>query len=102
MLDPMNVILVPTGVNAVVEEFGVGVALSQVGDPGALALPRPLKHRQTNNPSLDPGAKVALLRGERSFLLSNIQPRDDEECSMKLNHWRITSCSIRTVATRLF
>ena len=69
VFDPVNVVLPSSGIDAVMEEFCVCIPMPQVGQPSTLALPSPLKYRQTNHHPLEPRAYVTFLWREDPRLL---------------------------------
>ena len=85
VLNPMDVILPSSGIDAAVEEFCVCITLFQICNPSALALPSPLKHRQTNHPPLEPRAEVSLLGREGPLLLSNVKAENHKKGRVKLD-----------------
>ena len=54
ILDSMDVVFPPSSIDSAVEEFSICVPLPKVGDSGTLLLTRPFKHRQGNDPPLEP------------------------------------------------
>ena len=81
----MNVVFSPTGIDATVVEFGVGITLLQICQPSTLALSGPLQDRQANHSTLEPSTKVSLRRGEGPLLLRNIQMEDHQVSRMELD-----------------
>ena len=61
------------GIDATVEEFGVGIAVLKICDSGALAFPSPIQHRKTNDPPLEPRAKVTHLKREEPLFLGSVK-----------------------------
>ena len=76
VLNPMDVILPSSGIDAAVEEFCVCITVPQVCQPSTLALPSPLKHHQTDHPSLEPRAYATFLWREDPRLQRNVEVKN--------------------------
>ena len=85
LFDAVNMVFSSPGIDTAMEKFCVRIPFFEVGHPRTLALPSSLKDRQANDSSFKSSPKVGLGGGEETRLLSNVQPKDDQQSRMELD-----------------
>jgi hypothetical protein len=73
MLQSMDMILAPTGINTRVENFCVGIPLFDIGNARTLLFPSPRDHGKGDDLSLETRPKMQLVETKETTLLGHIE-----------------------------
>jgi hypothetical protein len=85
VMEPKNVVLSSPRIDPHMKILSVSITFLDVGNAGTLSFPRPFYHREGEDLSFQPFAKVDLIGGKETVLLGQVKMKDNKKGRMNQN-----------------